>query len=92
MDLKTPGASHAKLVDVDSNLDAGRKLVVPGAPKQSYLMMMMQHYSPELMEPTPAEPPPDDVGFMPQNANGAVVCCQKLDAIDRWITAGAMNI
>jgi hypothetical protein len=91
IDLKTAGASHADLVGVDSVVEPGRKLVVAGAPKQSYLMMMMRHFPPEEMEPMPVAAPPSDIGFMPQNAGGAVLCCQKLDAIDRWITAGAMN-
>ena len=87
--MKTPGASHAGLVDVASDIDPARKLVVPGKPKESYLLMMMQHFPPEEMEPTPATPPPN--GYMPQNAGGMVLCCQKLDAIERWIAAGAMN-
>jgi hypothetical protein len=90
IDMKTPGASHAALVDIRSHIDPAFKLVVPGQPKQSYLLMMLRKYKPEEMDP-PMTPPPDDVGFMPQNANGAVVCCQKLDAIERWITAGAAN-
>ena len=55
---------------------AGRKLVVAGAPKQSYLMMMLQLFPPSEMEPTPVTAPPTDIGFM-------------LDAIERWVAAGA---
>ena len=91
IDMKTPGASHDDLVGVDSMIEPSRKLVVAGQPKQSYLLMMMRHFPPSEMEPTPAAGPPNDIGFMPQNAGGAVLCCQKLDAIERWITAGAMN-
>jgi hypothetical protein len=91
INMKDPGMSHADLVGVDSAIDSGRKLVVAGQPKQSYLLMMMQHFPPEEMEPTPASPPPNDIGYMPQNTGGAVLCCQKLDAIERWIMAGAMN-
>lgn len=90
-DLKTPGASHADIVGADSMIDPTRKLVVAGQPKQSYLLMMMQAYPPSEMEPTPAAPPPNDIGFMPQNTGGATVCCQKLDAVERWIAAGALN-
>jgi len=28
---------------------------------------------------------------MPQTNGGMLLCCQKLEAIQRWITAGAMN-
>jgi hypothetical protein len=90
INMKDPGASHAQLVNITSHLDPGVKLVVAGQPKQSYLLMMLRKYAPDEMDP-PMVPPPDDVGFMPQNANGAIVCCQKLDAIERWITAGALN-
>jgi len=91
INFKDPGQSHADLVGVDANVAPGRKLVVAGSPKQSYLLMMVRHFPPDQMEPTPVSPPPTDIGFMPQNAGGAVLCCQKLQAIDRWITAGAMN-
>ncbi len=84
------GMSHASLVDVDSAIEPGRKLVVAGQSRQSYMMMMVQHIAPAEMDP-PVPDPPDDVGFMPQNAAGAVLCCQKLNALDRWITAGALN-
>ena len=91
IDMKNPGMSHDDLVNVDSMIETSRKLVVPGQPKQSYLLMMMRHFPPSEMEPTPAVGPPGDIGFMPQNAGGAVLCCQKLDAIERWIMAGAPN-
>jgi|MudIll2142460700_1097286.scaffolds.fasta_scaffold04782_2 hypothetical protein len=91
IDLKNPGMSHADLVNADSMIEPGRKLVVPGQPKQSYLLMMMQQFPPAQLEPTPAAPPPSDIGFMPQGTDNVPVCCQKLDAIERWITAGAPN-
>ena len=91
IDMKNPGMSHDDLVGVDSMIETSRKLVVPGQPKQSYLLMMMRHFTPAEMEPTPAVGPPMDIGFMPQNAGGAVLCCQKLDAIERWIMAGALD-
>jgi hypothetical protein len=72
----------------DSMVDKTRKLVVPGHPEQSYLELMMQKVAPADMVP-PAADPPSDVGYMPQ-ANG-VLCCQKLDLIDRWIRGGALN-
>lgn len=88
LDLRTPEAAHATLVNVPSHLDPGAMLVVPGQPKQSYLLMMMQQYAPADMDP-PLVAPPATVGYMPQNANGAALCCQKLDAVERWIAAGA---
>jgi hypothetical protein len=51
---------------------------------------MLRHVTPEMADP-PVGEPPDDVGYMPQNAGGAVLCCQKLEAIQRWIEAGAQN-
>lgn len=77
------------LVGADSMIATGRKLVVAGAPKQSYLMMMLQLFPPSEMEPPPVAAPPGDIGFMSQGTNGAAICCQKLDAIERWVTAGA---
>jgi hypothetical protein len=90
LDLKNPGMSHDDIVNVDSMIATGRKIVVPGQPKQSYLMIIMQQFKPTEMEPTPVAPPPTDIGFMPQGTNNVPVCCQKLDAIERWITAGAL--
>ena len=90
-DLKNPGMSHDDIVNADSMIETSRKLVVPGQPKQSYLLMMMRQFPPSEMEPTPAVGPPGDIGFMPQNSGGATVCCQKLDAVERWIMAGALN-
>ena len=89
INLKDPGMSHDDLVGADSMIVTGRKLVVAGAPKQSYLMMMLQLFPPSELEPTPVAAPPSDIGFMPQGTNGAAICCQKLDAIERWVTAGA---
>lgn len=82
-----PGQAFAHLVNVDSNIDTSRKLVVPGEPTQSYLLMMIQQIPPSGMTP-PAAPPPDDIGYMPQTSN-SVLCAEKRDAIQRWIVAGA---
>lgn len=90
IDMMNLGNSHADLVGVDSMIESGRKLVVAGMPKQSYLMIMMQQFKPAEMEPTPVPAPPTDIGFMPQGTDNVPVCCQKLDAVERWITAGAM--
>jgi hypothetical protein len=87
IDLKNAGMSHGALVGRDSAVALGRKLVVAGQPKQSYLLVMMQQFPPEEMLPTPVAMPPTDIGFMPQNS--PPLCCQKLDAVERWIAAGA---
>jgi len=79
------GGDH---MGAQSIVDTSRRLVVPGQPDQSYLEMMMQKIAPAQMNP-PASPPPSNVQYMPQ-ANG-VLCCQKLDLVDRWIKAGALN-
>lgn len=90
IDFKTPGAGHGDLVGIDSTVAPGRKLVVAGEPKQSYLLMIMQQFPPSEMLPMPATNPPADVGFMPQGTDNVPLCCQKLDAVERWIMAGAM--
>ena len=76
------GKSFATLVNGDSMLVSGAKLVVPADPTTSYLEVMLGS-EPGTIDPT--------VGFMPQTNGGMLLCCQKLDAIQRWITAGAMN-
>ena len=88
------GKSYATLMGatgaggVMSNLDPSRTLVVPGSPAKSYLYYILHAIEPSEADP-PAGPPPNDVGYMPMN--NALLCCQKLDAIERWITAGALN-
>jgi hypothetical protein len=84
------GMTYAHLVGYTSHLDSTRKLVVASDSASSYLLFMLQKFPASAATP-PASPPPDDIGFMPQNSGGATLCCQKLDAIDRWIAAGAMN-
>ncbi|HSN25486.1 MAG TPA: hypothetical protein VLT45_04350 [Kofleriaceae bacterium] len=81
IDLRA-GKSFATLVNGDSALMPGTKLVVPGSPTTSYLEVMLGS------EPGSV---PASVGLMPQNTGGQLLCCQKLDAIQRWITAGAPN-
>jgi hypothetical protein len=71
-----------------STIDKTRRLIVPMDPHSSYMEFMLQFISATEATP-PASPPPSNIGFMPQ-AN-PVLCCQKLEAIDRWIVAGAMN-
>ena len=81
--------SHAKLVGVDAELAPGRKLVVAGNVQQSYLMVLLRHLSLGEADPSPAPAPPPDPGYMPVNSDP--ICCQKIDAIVRWIEGGAQN-
>jgi hypothetical protein len=81
----TPGMSAAHLVNVTSSIDPTRKLVVPNNIAASYLMLMLGDVPPAMASP-PARGLPS-AGRMPQG--GAILCCQKLDAVERWITAGA---
>ena len=86
----TVGNSHSSLLGIASEIEPGSTLVVANQPLQSYLLVMMRQITPEMADP-PVGEPDEDVGYMPQNAGGAVLCCQKLDAIERWIAAGAQN-
>lgn len=91
LDLRTEDAARTNLVGVHSDLDASRTLVVPGNARQSFLLVLLGAYAPADMDPPLAEIPRDEqgrlVGTMPQGA--PVLCCQKLDAVERWIIAGA---
>jgi len=84
------GMAFAHLVDFDSKVEVGRKLVVAGNPAASYLMVMIGAIDPADADP-PTVAPPTTIGLMPQNTGGVLMCKQKRDAIDRWITAGAAN-
>jgi hypothetical protein len=85
VDLRA-GMSYSHLVNVASHVDPTRKLVVPNDAAASYLLLMLRSFPPDMASP-PAMPPPGDIGFMPQN--GDVLCCQKLDAVERWVNDGA---
>ncbi len=63
-------------------------LVDPGHPETSYLNFAMHGIAVHDFGFSVASPPPQ-VGFMPYS--GDTLCCQKLDAVNRWITAGAPN-
>jgi hypothetical protein len=70
---------------VASNLDPSHKRVVAGDTSASYLFFIIHG-----LDTNPGFPePPSSVGYMPMS--NATLCCQKIDAIERWITAGAMN-
>jgi hypothetical protein len=81
----SPGKSGAHLVNATSIEDQSRKLVVPNDVEASYLMLMLQDVAPADASPPAAGLPPP--GSMPQSS--APLCCQKLEAIERWINAGA---
>lgn len=86
-------AFHSLVTDktgqqVLSDVVQGVPLVEPGAPDQSYLFFLMKGVDKGAFMPTVGDPP-DDVGYMPRG--NETLCCQKLDAIQRWIEAGAPN-
>lgn len=70
----------------DSDLDPGYKLVVPGRPDQSYLYFLLRGIPANEGLP-PFNEPPEDIGYMPMDNN--TLCCQKIEAVRRWIEAGA---
>lgn len=82
------GMAHAALVNRASLIDPSRMMVVPGDPAKSYLLVMIGHLAPGMADP-PADPPP--VELMPQNTGGQLLCVEKRNAIERWITAGAAD-
>ncbi|MBX3157427.1 MAG: hypothetical protein KF773_15740 [Deltaproteobacteria bacterium] len=80
--------AFAHLVDFDSAVNTGRKLVVPNDPAASYLMLMLGDVAPGDANP-PTTAPPAAIGLMPQNSGGQLLCAEKRGAIKRWIMAGA---
>jgi hypothetical protein len=90
IDLR-PGKSRAHLVDFASKLDPTRKLVVAGDVDASYAMLMLRDVPPAMASP-PGSAPPGSIGYMPQGTGGTSLCCQKLDVLERWITAGAPSM
>jgi hypothetical protein len=73
---------------VMSEVAPGRLLVEKNHPEGSYLFFLMRGIYAEQGE-EPFDPPPDDVGYMPQGQ--MTLCCQKIEAVRRWIEAGALN-
>ncbi len=71
------GMSHATLVNHDASTQSGWIRVVPGSPATSYLMVALGRA---------AGPAPKD-GTMPLGM--PALCAQKVDAVARWILAGA---
>jgi hypothetical protein len=75
MDLST-GRAWSSLVNVSSNQYAGWVRVVPGDSSASMLMVQLG-----------GEPGPQLDGYMPWGQPR--LCNEKIDAIRRWIIAGA---
>jgi hypothetical protein len=73
------GKSYDSLVNAPSQIQIPWKRVVPGDPKDSYLLVALG---------AEGGPPPPD-GEMPLSSPG--LCAAKLDAIEAWITAGAAD-
>ncbi|CAN5162245.1 hypothetical protein BH11MYX1_BH11MYX1_22810 [soil metagenome] len=73
----TAGMSAANLVGVAAQTQPGWQRVVAGDPAASYLLVALG----QVAGPMPAG------GYMP--LGGSALCTEKLDAIERWITAGA---
>lgn len=71
-----------------SDVDKVHNLVVPGEPNKSYLFFMIRGVEATDGSP-PFSTPPSTIGYMPSKSS--VLCCQKIDAIERWILAGALN-
>ena len=71
------GHAHANLVDKSSSTAAGWTRVEPGSIAQSYLAVSLGR----------AEGPPPRDGYMPLGTDP--LCLEKLEAIERWILAGA---
>jgi hypothetical protein len=72
------GLAHTALVNVPSQHTDGWVRVRPGAPKESMLMVMIG-----------GEPGPPIEGTMPWGEEP--LCDPQIDAIRRWIQAGALN-
>jgi hypothetical protein len=82
--------AHAHLVDFDSAVNTGRKLVVANDAAASYLLLMMGEVAPGDANP-PTTAPPANIGLMPQNSGGQLLCPEKRAAVRRWIEAGALD-
>lgn len=72
--------AYDQLVGVDAVKVSGWVRVVPFEPEQSYLMVKLGAV---------AGPLGDGGGTMP--LNNPLLCEQKIDAVRRWIVAGAQN-
>lgn len=74
------GQTIPQTVNVDSDLFPQFKRIAPGDPVNSYMMIILGAVT------GPIDP---EVGKMPYN--NPPLCQEKLDAVERWITNGAME-
>jgi hypothetical protein len=71
------GRAYANLVNKNASTVQGWQRVVPGTLATSYLVVAFGR----------ADGPPPRDGFMPLGADA--LCVEKLEAVERWILAGA---
>lgn len=71
------GMVEENVVNVESDLAPGMDIVEPGAPADSYMMVILGAFGADDSRIDPS------VGLMP--FNNELLCSQKIDAIGRWI-------
>jgi mono/diheme cytochrome c family protein len=71
----TDGQSHASLIDKDSQIESGKKYVVPGKPDESLLYQVIQ----------------GSVGSISQMPKGNKLTPAQIEMVKKWIEAGAKN-
>jgi hypothetical protein len=74
------GMTVATTVNVASHVFPQYMLVVPGDPANSYMMSILRG-GPMMIDP--------NVGTMPKD--NPALCSQRIDAVERWIMAGALT-
>jgi hypothetical protein len=75
-----PGDTIPQTVNIDSDLFPQFKRIAPGDTANSYMMIILTGMG------GPLDP---EIGTMP--LNNPRLCQQKIDAVGRWIAAGAME-
>ena len=83
IDLRRRPQLHATLVNGASALDVPEPSSSSPATPPRATSRSCSGRSPGPIDPTVGRHAPDN--------GGQLLCCQKLDAIERWITDGAMN-
>jgi hypothetical protein len=93
LDMSTKDKTFMLLVSQSSVLDTSRQLVVPGNVNQSLMAAFIGAIKPAEADPPLTELPHskngDTIGTMPYDSS--TMCCEKIDAVTAWITAGAMD-
>lgn len=74
------GQSLPQMLNKPSRIDEDKVIIKAGDPANSYLMIILGKY-PGFIDPA--------IGTMP--SRNPLLCAEKLDAIERWIAAGAPN-